>query len=103
MLEHRPVRPRRIVRMAAPDRAVRPAFERDEYGAAPAFDVADAEAIGGYVSQVTLEVAGGDWIEQRARDQRDESCRFERFVEADCDARRNVACRCDRHADLQCI
>ena len=43
VLEHRPVLPRGIVRMAAADRAGRARLERDEYRAAPTLDQSRAD------------------------------------------------------------
>src|SRR5208282_2873384 len=43
MLQHRPVLPRRVVRMAATDRTIGAALESDHHGSTPALDHAQSE------------------------------------------------------------
>ncbi len=88
VLEHRPVRPRRIVRMAAADRAAGAAFERDQHGSAPAFDVAQALAerrrLGRAARRSRLPGSASTIARTRRSDSHD-------LVEAHRDARGDVA------------
>src|ERR1700722_5910893 len=76
MLDHRPVLPRRIVRVTSPDHSAVPRFKRKKYRAAPAFNHSHTE--GAFFGSRQLpeyllhEAPGfGDFIEAHSHPRRD--------------------------------
>ena len=99
VLEDWPVGPRRVVGVAAPDRAAGPALERDHDRAAPAFDQPDALAERRRLGNLRRNVAFGE----RGGDRAHEPQRFLDLVEAHGDARGDVAGLGHGLADLERI
>src|SRR5579862_6009477 len=97
MFEDRPILPRRIVRMAAADRALRAALEREKHRPAPALDRAECETEARDLGQRKLDETRG----QRGDEQIDEAQRFHYFVKARRDARGDVAVAMDDASHLQ--
>src|SRR5260221_4620882 len=83
------------MRMAAADAAVGPASERQQDGPAQAFDIAQAQLVFRNFRYRRQDLAGG----HRLDDALDEPQRLERFVEADGNARGDVARRGAHLAD----
>src|SRR5512139_2612294 len=86
VLECRPVVPRRILRVAAVDRAVRAGLEAHDDRAAPAFDQADGAGPCGRRNDGRS--MGPGW--QRAEDLPCHAQRLRKFVEADGDTSEHV-------------
>ena len=96
MLEHRPVRPRRIVRMAARGSLPSgPALQRDQHRSAPAFDVPRAPTLKAAAPGSVARISS---VGHRVDDRADEPQRFRDLVEAHGDARSDVAFVSRRHA-----
>src|SRR5205823_11322750 len=90
VLEQRPVRPRWVVRVASPGRAVGSGFQRDHDGSAPAFDRAEREAEGGNRLRHT---GGAVAVRNSCKDVVDQAQRLECLIEAHRNAGGDVAIR----------
>ena len=91
VLEHRPVLPRGIMRMTAPNRSRRARFERDEHRPAPALDQSHAHARRRRASAPEQDaVPAGSASSMRCI----ETTRFLQLIEAHGDARRDISRRC---------
>src|SRR5579864_1424612 len=109
MLEHGPVLPRRIVRVAAMNRPGGACFERDADRAAPSFDQTEAHEAGGRLPQLRAVRARGQAVEELL----EQAAGLLELIETHRDARRDIALaptafdrgelgiRCARQVDAQ--